>query len=395
MKDTNQNMKRKLYIHIGAHKTGTSAIQRTMWLNRSYLAKNNLLYPGDYDNHYQLAYLLRTFGVDELIRRNDTEDGFHKIMSEVANSTHDVLLSSEGFSEAPEFAGQLLESLNAYQLRFDVTIILYVRRQDEWFESAYRQQAKGDTLSDFNTFFNNREALKFKACNYYDTAELWAQSFGHENIIVRPYERAQLLNNDLISDFCSTISIPVGQLNTDAIPLQASNKSLSDEAILFFVFVSKLLGKSRIGLHSDLYGRKELYTGKKTNFQTPAQKERLYQYLGDSNSKLAKEYLGRENGDLFLDTKPLEIRAKQPSISKARAFELLDIVLQSLPENHYLQRNKGLLRLGIWCEYKLPEILQKPFFYTTRLIQEPGKKTRRSIRKMLKKIRKKDVPKDL
>ena len=48
-------MKKILYLHIGKHKTGTTALQDFMAMNRNELKKLGVLYPGIDENHYPVA----------------------------------------------------------------------------------------------------------------------------------------------------------------------------------------------------------------------------------------------------------------------------------------------------------------------------------------------------
>jgi len=52
-------MKRSLYIHIGTHKTGSTAIQSFLTLNKNIMQEFGVLYPNKSENHYLITKELR------------------------------------------------------------------------------------------------------------------------------------------------------------------------------------------------------------------------------------------------------------------------------------------------------------------------------------------------
>jgi len=50
-------MMKRIFLHIGFHKTGTSALQEYLSKNREYLLKQKILYPERYDKRYDYSPL--------------------------------------------------------------------------------------------------------------------------------------------------------------------------------------------------------------------------------------------------------------------------------------------------------------------------------------------------
>ena len=183
-----------LFIHIGTHKTGTSALQRFFFNNQESLSRFNVRYPqsgipnGQFA-HHDLAHSTRS-------KRND--DIWSQLNQEIephSGFTH--VVSSESFWKAdPVRVRERCEMLGPTK------IIAYLRRQDNFFESLYKHHIKLGGRISFEAFLAKRKKLG----NYMSVLERWDSSFGSENMIVRLYETATG-TIDIIDDFLRLLNI--------------------------------------------------------------------------------------------------------------------------------------------------------------------------------------------
>src|SRR5690606_38518173 len=192
------NMKKTIYIHIGAHKTGTTAIQRFLSMNRDNLKKQGYLYPGKHNAHHFIPHglLNKTF----LFSNPDTmtKNVFNEIRK---TKSENILISSEAFEFLKKEDILLLK--RDYLNDISVKIIFYVRRQDDLVESQYNAMIKGHQYKhNFSHFlFDSLKTEKNDFKNdFYSILETWRDVFGQENIIVRVYEKEQLPNG-IFKDF--------------------------------------------------------------------------------------------------------------------------------------------------------------------------------------------------
>lgn len=132
-----------LHIHIGAHKTATTTIQRTFWDNSELLAKHGVHYPKTNRYHYaqhRLAFALKG-------QRDPQRGDFPQLENEVAElrlaatraSLLHIFISSEAFFVNSK---DNLRRLRGALDFADVRIIAFVRRQDSYLLSLYNQNAK-------------------------------------------------------------------------------------------------------------------------------------------------------------------------------------------------------------------------------------------------------------
>lgn len=93
----------RVVLHIGPHKTGTTALQNLFWQNRAALAKRGLVYPRlayAHTGHHGLVTDWGTHLPQTYRLPGGSRAALRRIAAEHADGTGTVLLSSEEFSRA-------------------------------------------------------------------------------------------------------------------------------------------------------------------------------------------------------------------------------------------------------------------------------------------------------
>src|SRR5208283_2111335 len=113
-------VKKRLIVHIGIHKTGSTAIQHTLFNNARQLAAHGILYPryhaapvGDF-NHRQLAWEIEAGAVDLAALRN-----WAKYLAQT--DAHTVVLSAEDLCKLKD-----VEFLGSFADCFETEILVYL-----------------------------------------------------------------------------------------------------------------------------------------------------------------------------------------------------------------------------------------------------------------------------
>lgn len=135
--------KRRLILHIGTHKTGTSYLQKLFLVNRDVLAAASigLAEPPNPEtgDHHGLVSVLRHELVEFLRREGD---GRGRFLASLDTGHECTLLSSECLlpllMRHPNLARACAQLVQA---RFDVSVVLYLRRQDYLKESVFAEVA--------------------------------------------------------------------------------------------------------------------------------------------------------------------------------------------------------------------------------------------------------------
>jgi hypothetical protein len=204
----------KLVLHIGTHKTGSTALQRHLHVNHVLLGKFGIHYaaPNSALMSNAVADALAA-GRVEVVRE------FFDRQVEMANRTgaRAVLVSAENFygmtfvsalrrkrlcSDAIEQERALVRQLDHLipSSIIDREIVCYVRRPDHFAESWYNQHIKGSSL--FDGSFAEFLRIIQPTLSYNSMLRLWADTFGRDKCLVRIYEEC---SGDICTDFLRNV----------------------------------------------------------------------------------------------------------------------------------------------------------------------------------------------
>ena len=219
----------KIYLHIGQSKTGTSAIQFFLNRNRDALVKEGVLYPGvkvrgltvDLENHNALADSL--VGIIRFPYVS-ADEYFRQFFAEAQRlKAHTLIFSAEHF-----FGGEprvwnvrnedqyfqeyknKLDALAHYLEGHDVSIILYLRPQIDWFASAVSHTIRIEGLiGKGGVYQNDMQLLSLMSplLKYYDLVKQWQEIFPKCELQVVPYSKENLYERNSISDFINRIGL--------------------------------------------------------------------------------------------------------------------------------------------------------------------------------------------
>jgi glycosyltransferase involved in cell wall biosynthesis len=169
---------RTAILHIGTMKTGTSSIQAAFFHNAKWIARRGFAYCGN-----------KT--LERIVARNDLiKDGRHLIISQeglwhYANSTK---------SDTKAIADYLFQS------GYAVKVIVYFRRPDQFLEAWFSQGLKhGRGHPSISAFL--KDPFVKSSCDFNGRLKIFTNLFGKDAIQIVPYERAQLLQGDVVMDF--------------------------------------------------------------------------------------------------------------------------------------------------------------------------------------------------
>ncbi|MCU0524006.1 MAG: hypothetical protein MUF72_04190 [Elainella sp. Prado103] len=304
----------KAFVHIGTEKTGTTSLQHFFANNRHLLGSQGFSYPkalGEVNHLALAAYAFQDVLNDQFLCKNLAlktqgdvqrfrQDLRSKLLEEVKSSNTDkIILSNEHCSSrltSPDEITALRDLLES--VVEEIELIIYLRRQDSFLLSSYSTFIKSGNIKSLTI---PSGALLKNHYDYWEILEKWHSIFAKHKIVVRVFEKGQLIDNDLIKDFSRIIGLQVD--SSFDIPDSYYNVSLDPDCIEFLRLLNirfrqmgnvnvrranliKLLGEissnERMGLDED-----ELSS--------------FMQHLEPSNSKVARHYLNREDGILFYD----------------------------------------------------------------------------------------------
>lgn len=306
-----------LLLHMGMPKTGSTALQKFLFINRENLEKYGWCYPllvkelpdvhGDksivtngnffYDYIHGFEYKLETGSADWDIKWN-------QVLRHLENKN--VVLSSEAFSVrgTEKFLTGAVKKYN------NIKIVIYLRRQDRVVESFYNNRIKDGVFG--GTFKDYLETDEVKGmCHYISKLEMMSRITGKENLIVRIYEKQQFCGNQhsIEDDFLSILNI---ERNRD----EWKGCGIQNPSIYGNYYNIRKIFNSIYGINSALdhevrdWDYNDLFMqvsnffnkekGERGYFTTEERIEFLKRFASE-NEQIAREYLNREDGVLFYE----------------------------------------------------------------------------------------------
>jgi len=213
-----------LYIHIGTPKTGTTSIQNFCGLNREKLKEQGVLYP-IMNYHYERKSVNRNgYFLHGVIKENGTRnkekekqvfDSELQYIVDCFKENDTILLSDESIWWATSTRRKgLWKDLKKHseQHNYQIKVIVYLRRQDQFMMSRYNQRLKTDFVAstqNFDEYFADMNGRFKCVMDYRDRIDNIAKSISKENVIVKRFDRNYFYNGDLNQDFLHILGVKV------------------------------------------------------------------------------------------------------------------------------------------------------------------------------------------
>ncbi|MDX8538545.1 hypothetical protein RFM23_13035 [Mesorhizobium abyssinicae] len=229
----------RLILHIGTHKTGSTALQQFLCANGKGLGEHGMYYASP-ANEFHCNSLVNAPLVDGLERlRNFIPESMRKAKQIGADT---IIASSENLyamvryleclhaqnSSAEVLAKErsLIESLRAaIPAHVECHVVCYVRRPDFYLESLYNQNVKKGAL--FSGDVGEFLSIVYDMLDYHRYLSIWRDVFGSAGCSVRAYEAA--LPN-LINDFVRHV-LAIEDISSFTTPDLRANERLSRDLL--------------------------------------------------------------------------------------------------------------------------------------------------------------------
>ena len=300
-----------LYLHIGTHKTVTSAIQYVLRNNNEILRKHDL------------AYLkLSKKKIRSLTKYNPSlVNSFReKILNECnrynEQGEFSFIISDEALSGNTDCYYRnidvIAKSFQDITKGFLVKIIVYLRRQDQFIQSAYTQKIHQGESYSFKEFLNS---FPTDALNWKNLLDIYAEYFGKDNIIARVYDDQLLLDDrGILYDFGRIINCEELAVSKQ---VKFKNKGYSRDSVELARLINPKLNDQQVRfLRSILQSIDTKQPFERYTYFTEKERLAFLQQYAESNSTVAKHYFKKADGNLF------SVKADHNSPQKYDGFNL-------------------------------------------------------------------------
>ncbi|NOU66249.1 hypothetical protein GC096_19600 [Paenibacillus sp. LMG 31461] len=348
-----------LYVHIGMPSTDTTLIQEFLSMNQETLKKNDIFYPVDenksyviWNQHMPLVTAITGENIPTYTDRKKyiSENILEEFISDIdITIENNVIISSEGFSSL--FEKKHIVALKKKFNKYNVKIIVYVRRQDDFIISNFQHAVREGRHFDFSL----EQIAEIENAKYYHIIRAWIRVFGEKNVYIRIFNENEFFRNDLYSDFMNILGVNL-QYTKVEVPRKHQNQSISYEKALFLKMLSSYLAaiddidnEKRLN-HQEI--RKVIINsssddvGDIKNFLSFSERLEIIKIFSRDNAKLAKKYLKRKNGELFNvgSVNPIEEFKYKKDLPDEEFIEKLVILAEEM-FNKQKMRDEIYLRL--------------------------------------------------
>jgi capsular polysaccharide export protein len=249
-----------IVLHIGLSKTGTSSLQNVLCQNRETLKKQNILYPDVFlkgmplhiPNHNSFANALASYKYYPNLSAEEYATQFLRQYDESHATT--MILSAESFfggdphvwdvtnpMEYWKIHEQKLHNLKKLLGDAEIEVVLYLRRQDQWLDSAIGQIVRYEGTMGKKVYESDRQIMEllFPRMDYVRLIDLWDTIVKPQKFMIAEYNTAHFPQSDICADFFDRIGIDTTLLDMK-IKSSDENRSWSKE----FIEVKKILNQT-------------------------------------------------------------------------------------------------------------------------------------------------------
>ncbi|SIS81899.1 hypothetical protein [Phaeovulum vinaykumarii] len=316
-----------VYLHIGQPKSATTSIQSFMNRNRAALDARGILYPLaglQHTAHHPFAGACSRQPINWIVPM-DPADMIARLKAEIAPRRHRaVVLSSEAFyygTVEPALVRKLFDG-------FDLRIMVALRRQDEWFESAVRDNIRTGFFKRQPWPANVNDLMP--AMRYADVLGRWAEVFGKQNIMVSVFEPKSGMQ-PVEKSFLAQI----GETDFSGYEIgPRANERLSQDCLSWLQHGPN---EQRISAeHFKVLRLLALYSRENPDppelkYLVPPQVRRdILDAVAEQNEIVAREYLGNQDGVLFDTAPPNDVWVKYPGLHPKAAAAIDNFVARGI-----------------------------------------------------------------
>jgi hypothetical protein len=324
---------KRLTVHVGQPKTGTKSIQSFL------LDLNSRTDSFCYPLNRPKVFRHRVF-------ETESEAEWQRFLLDVevafdSNHITDVVLSNEGCfaAIAEEYMRDRLAQLKCFEDRAELRVICYLRPQNEWLITKYKQSIRSGNI--YDTHYANIETYLVAMqesgwLDYYGRMSDFASVVGLDAVVVRPYDCASWLNGNLVHDFVSSIGMSTELCDHT----QWKHKSLSDaEAELYYHLLKRSSVKSVAearGLSQLLSRTLNIGSDESNSFEYGID-SRYFEEWYDGNQRLQKLFSLPSEWSLF---QPMSLRPVAPSEATFSLEQLAELLRPAMRADQLRKRTR-------------------------------------------------------
>ena len=238
-------------LHVGVHKTGTTAIQAALADSRPELNSHNVRYPGKLQAQHRaaLALLGRPWGWNNRGGGVMDREHFDKLAKRTRNSPGRVVISSEFLCEASEEQAKEAATALGDSGKRPVHVVITLRNLGKLLPSSWQQYLKYGMTTSYEPWLKDVLATPgsskmtptfWKRHDHGDVITRWAGAVGPENLTVMVLE--DVPRDYMFATFAQFLDLPP-RILTSRMEL-TSNRSMTAAEAEVLVRLNKKVKKN-------------------------------------------------------------------------------------------------------------------------------------------------------
>ncbi len=302
----------RIWLHIGAEKTGTTTLQKWLQANRAVLGNEDILFPktpGAFNHIGLTAYALDDSKGMEEMRVTAGANKFASLDEFRANvrtglrqeiessSASEMVLSNEHCSSrlrSLEEIERLRDLL--YEFCDRVNVLLYIREPVSFYNSWYSTVIASGGSQPFPT---DLTPGFLRAADWQRMVQNWSAVFGSGAVQVHRFERSVLKSGDILEDFADKIGLPFEKMQSGDI----QNESMGIKPLMFLRELNEDLPRILDGKFNSERGNivevLRGFAGGGKFSMPPEIAARITEHYKDSYNTLQRTYFPDLDGPLF------------------------------------------------------------------------------------------------
>ncbi|OZV67577.1 hypothetical protein [Winogradskyella aurantia] len=274
-------MTTNVYVHIGTHKTGTTAVQQYLIKKTKTLLKSGFKYINLY--HFEEAQKLMQYSGDNQTLLTNLKSFFN---AQKEDNIHSYIICCEYLSGNPKTlysnVSEIPKLLSQALIGFDrIKVFAVLRRQDQFIQSIYTQYVHQGEDIPLGDFLDPSRLDNLKWTGFLSKYE---DEFGADNVVAIPYDIEAFKERSLLSSFSNFCGIDMFKDSE----LEVLNSGYNDIAIKIAKSCNPLLNVSE---------KKILRSFLQKHFKK--NRYASYHLLNEEDERFLISYFKKDNSLLF------------------------------------------------------------------------------------------------
>jgi len=287
-------MTKRVILHLGRPKTGTTALQAFLRLNKPLLETNDISYVGNMAPH---AIPFPDFARKiQAASPAQYQTAIKRMRNFFLGRKQSTVIYS---NEIHYWSHKVLKAYKAAIGTQNLTVIIYLRRQDEDLQAQYMQgivdpDVRGTKLI---SEIDRHNLNLLKLLSDYDTI------FGVYELVPRVYSKSSFVNGNIFDDFFVAAGLPM----PEAVEYPDRSTSNISRSRLYIEILRLANERRPASSHAENMLKIDQFLGEKAfksdksgyNFLSIAEQNVLMNEFAENNAEVARKYFGRDDGILF------------------------------------------------------------------------------------------------